>query len=232
MKKIKLFCFPYAGGSSAVYMGWKKYLCDKIELRSLELAGRGKRTKEPLCKSVEEVIDDIFPRIQSELCDSPYAIFGHSMGSILAYELVRKVRMHKLPEPAHVFFSGRVPPFIFLGTQNHLLPDSEFIKLLAEFGGMNEEILSNPQLLSFFLPIIRADYKIVELYRHTQDGFQLNCDITVFNGKSDKLAKQDHLRKWKECTSKLCTFYEFDGGHFFINDFKPEIIKIINDRIS
>ncbi|GAE87116.1 thioesterase II family protein [Acetivibrio straminisolvens] len=232
MNKIKLFCFPYAGGSSAAYIGWKKYLSDKIELRPLDLAGRGRRINEPLYNSIEEVIEDIFPRIQNELCDSPYCIFGHSMGSILAYELVRKARMLKLREPEHVFFSGRMPPFIISKTQNHLLSDSEFIKLLEEFGGMNNEILSNQQLLSLFLPIIRADYRIVELYKHTDDGFKLNCDITVLNGKWDKLANPDVLGRWRECTDKSCNFFEFDGGHFFINDFKPEILNIINNTIS
>lgn len=232
MNRIKLFCFPYAGGSSAVYMGWKKHLSDKIELRPLDLAGRGRRISKPLYNSIEEVIEDIFPQIKNELCDSPYSIFGHSMGAILAYELVRKARIHKLREPDHVFFSGRVPPFIFPGTKNHLLPNSEFIKLLEEFGGMNEEILSNQQLLSLFLPIIRADYKIVELYKHIEDGFKLDCDITILNGKMDRLANRDDVSKWKECTNKACTFYEFDGGHFFINDYKSKILEIINNTLS
>lgn len=232
MSKTVLLCFPYAGGSSAAYLSWKKHLSGNIELYPVELPGRGRRINEPLCESIEDVVNDIFPKIKSIIVNSPYALFGHSMGSLLAYETARKIRSHGMEEPVHVFLSGRYPPFIECKTNKHLLPDNEFIQDIAALGGMNEEILNNREVMSFFLPIIRADYKMVELYKYIDDGFRFNCDITVLNGKYDELVDENEVSRWKECTNKNCSFYEFYGGHFFINEFKEEVIEIINEKLK
>ena len=91
MKKIKLFCFPYAGGSAAAYNKWRQYLDKHIELRPVELAGRGRRIYDPLYQSIEEAVDDVYQLISPELAKGPYAFFGHSMGGIIAYELAYKI---------------------------------------------------------------------------------------------------------------------------------------------
>lgn len=231
MSKTVLLCFPYAGGSSAAYLSWKRHLSGSIELCPVELAGRGRRINEPLCESIEDVIDDIFPKIKSIIGNSPYALFGHSMGSLLAYETARKIRAHGMKGPVHAFLSGRYPPFVERDTRKHLLPDNEFIQDIAALGGMNKEILKNRELMSLFLPIIRADYKMVELYKHVNDGFRFDCDLTVMNGKYDELVTENEVLRWKECTNKRCSFFEFYGGHFFINEFKERVIEIINEKL-
>src|SRR6185369_7818116 len=110
MSKIKLFCLPYAGGSSMVFHKWKKYLNSEIELRAIELAGRGRRIHESMYQDRAEAVEDVFQLIKDEIRQSPYALLGHSMGSLIAYEVAQKIRANKLPEPLHVFFSGSSAP--------------------------------------------------------------------------------------------------------------------------
>jgi surfactin synthase thioesterase subunit len=227
LNQIKLLCFPYAGGSALTYLSWKRYFPDHIKICPVELAGRGKRIGEPFYGSVDEAIDDLFLQVQSTINDIPYALFGHSMGTILTYEFVRRLRKAQLREPLHAFFSGRFPPSIGLDTENHRLPDEKFIGCIRQFGIMGEEVLNNQELMSIVLPIIRADYRMVELYKHIDEGFRLDCPITVFSGKTDSSVKWDDLQMWKECTTKTCTFHEFDGGHFFIHEWKASIAQLI-----
>ena len=104
MSKIKLFCFPYAGGSAAVYNRWKEYLNPEIELRPVELSGRGERMDEPLYTNMEDLIEDVFQLLEGEFEESEYALLGHSMGAMIIYELSRKIIDNNLKLPLHIFF--------------------------------------------------------------------------------------------------------------------------------
>ena len=111
MSAILLFCFPYAGGSSAVYNQWQKCLHKtNIHLKPIELAGRGGRIAEPLYANVELLIDDVFKKIAKDITEGPFAFFGHSMGAMIAYELYQKLRIQAVQLPSYVFFSGRKAP--------------------------------------------------------------------------------------------------------------------------
>jgi surfactin synthase thioesterase subunit len=127
MKKIRLFCLPYAGGSSMVYSKWKDDLDRCIHLRPLELAGRGKRISEPYYQSAEEAAEDVLQMIRFELADLPYAFYGHSMGALFAYLTTQKIRKMRYPGPVHIFFSGRVAPHIFRDDKPlyYTLPEDE-----------------------------------------------------------------------------------------------------------
>jgi len=231
LKQVKLFCLPYAGGSAAAFLNWKSHLDEKIELRPIELSGRGRRFSEPLYDSIDVAVEDIYSDICEELDQGAYAVFGHSMGTILSYELIRKIKHNKKQEPVHVFMSGRYPPYVDVEKENvYLLPDDEFLDKIVELGGTNQEVTKNKELLDLFLPILRSDYKLVETYRHEGDS-KVDCDITVLNGKYDNLVIEKGVERWQEYTTNTCSFYEFEDGHFFINKFKEEVINIINNEI-
>lgn len=216
-----------------IYMSWKRRLDKRIELKPIELCGRGKRFSNPLYDSFDEAIEDIYKVIYEELDGTPYAVFGHSMGTILAYELIRKIIHHTKQEPLHVFLSGRYPPYIETEEENvHLLPDKEFIDKIIKFGGTNQVVLDNKELLDLFLPVLRSDYRLVEKYKHSGSVSKLNCDITVLNGKFDNYIIEKDIGSWREYTNKTCSFYEFEEGHFFINKYKEEVIGIINDSLG
>jgi len=214
-----------------IYSKWKKYLDNLAELELIELAGRGKRINEPFYKSIDEAIDDIYPQISDIISGHDYALFGHSMGSVLVYELAYKLINNNKPLPVNLFFSGRCPPYVSKHTLLHKLPDKEFLKSIYELGGIDENFVNNREFIELFLPIIRADYKIVELYNLKKKTKPLDCNITVFNGKKDIITNFEDMKKWCECTSKKCKLYEFDAGHFFINTHMEDIIQIIRKTL-
>ncbi|HEY9062718.1 MAG TPA: thioesterase domain-containing protein [Pseudobacteroides sp.] len=232
MKRIKLFFLPYAGGTASVYLSWRKCLDQSIDIKPVELAGRGKRINEPLYKRVDEAAEDIFKVMSKEIGEGKYAIFGHSMGAILAFEIAKKINQANLKKPEHIFFSGRSaldslaePKYIYT------LNDDQFIKSIIKYGGTNKEVFENDALKAIFLPILRADFSMVERYKFQNNNFRLGCDITILNGTEDKLVSFGDLKNWESLTYGSCKFYEFTEGHFFINKYKQEICKIISETL-
>lgn len=230
MEKTKLFCIPYAGGSATIYSKWKKYLDNDIELYPVELAGRGKRCGIPYYASFYEAVDDLFDCIKNYV-SGRYALFGHSMGSWLALELAYKLIEHGYDSPTHIFFSGNRAPHIYREEKIlHKLPDDEFNKEIFKIGGTSNELLENKELLAFFMPIIRSDYKLIENYDYKDHGTYLNCDISVLNGIDDDL-KDAQIKGWEKYTKFKCNYYYMKGGHFFINEVVGDVIKVINKTL-
>lgn len=229
MNRIKLFCLPYAGGSAAVYQTWRRYLDPAIELDPVELSGRGARFGGPLYGSIAEAVDDIYRLIKDHVDDGWYAIFGHSMGSILTYELAYKLKNLKHQLPLHLFFSGRRPPGMAKSKQDiHLLPDQEFIAEVVKKGGTPAELLENRELLEIFIPILKADFKIVETYKDVKKDVKLECNISVLWGKHEKEGTLQEIGQWRDYTDKSCAIHLFDGDHFFINQFTRDVVNVLN----
>lgn len=215
-----------------VYTRWKKHLHSMIDLHPVELAGRGKRYSVSFYNTFEDAVDDVYNSIKNELDGSPYALFGHSMGSLLAYELYCRIREIKYREPMHLFFSGRYPPHINKnGKILHILPDNEFMGEILKFGGTPQEVMENQELMNIFIPILKADYRILETHKNIPLGMVFDNDITVLYGKEDTDVARIDVEEWEKYTSKRCYFYDFDGGHFFINDESVSIANIINNTL-
>ena len=232
MDKIKLFCFPYAGGSSVSYKKWKKYLHFSIDLCPVELAGRGNRSKEPCYNNLNDVLNDVFSLIKTHIKNSRYALFGHSMGSLIAYELSHKIIESGYSKPMHLFISGRQAPQMGEHCKNMCeLPDEEFKNEILKLGGTSSNFFEHKELTDIFLPLLRADYKIVENYIYTEKSKKLNCGLTVFNGNEDDM-ELEGIYGWKEHTKNEFNVYNFKGGHFFINDNTEQIISIINHTLA
>ncbi len=230
---MKLFCLPFAGSSASYYTKWKKSLNPSIELCPVELAGRGKRNDVPLYNDVNEAVEDIYNYIQTQLDDEPYALFGHSMGSLLVYELGMKLKKIQ-SEPVHVFASGGIAPHARRrGNMTHKLPLQEFKEAIKKYEGTPMSLFENSDLLELFLPVLRADIRLIEEYEYGAER-QLevfNCPMSVFIGKEDPHAPLSIADEWEKLTDNQCTLYTFEGGHFFINDYKKDIVDIINNAL-
>jgi len=232
MPKVKLFCFPYAGGSSAMYEKWRKTMHNSIELIPIEYSGRGKRFSESLCNTMDEVVDDIYKTIKNDLDTAPYAFFGHSMGSLVSYELTHKIKKINHNQPSHIFFSGKAAPNIKGRNKDlHKLEDEEFKEEIFKLEGTPKEILENKDLMNIFLPILRSDFKIVEEYSYKNDVEKLNSNFTILYGKDDDM-KFNEICDWQKHTNEKCNFIKFPGGHFFINENSEEIINIVNSLLA
>ena len=228
MSAINLFCLPFAGGSYYAYRDFERYLSGGIRPVLLDFPGHGRRLKEPLLTDLHDMADDVFSQIRAHLHE-PYAIYGHSMGAMVAYLAARKVEKEKMPEPVHLFLTGRQAPSVESKEKDaYLLPKQEFIRRLGEYGGIPKEVLAEKELLDFFEPIIRADFQAIGTYLHTENGAApLNVPITVMIGLNDTVSYQEVL-KWQEITHKKITVRQFPGGHFFIFDHVADISRIIS----
>lgn len=227
MGKFKLFCIPHAGGSASVYSKWKHFFQPFVEVVPIELAGRGTRLQENLYHSMEQAVNDIYKQIKEQLDSGPYAILGHSMGALLAFELLNMVRSleHNLPEL--IIFSGRKPPNQKVDKYRHLLSEEEFKKELSIMGGTPKELLLNEEILKIFIPIIRADIKIVETYTLREKVNAFDCDFLVINGKEDILTSVDEMGAWSMYSNRQCEIVHFNGGHFFLHENIERISQLI-----
>lgn len=235
MEKVKLFCFAYAGGSASFFKNWAGQAAAGIEIIPVELPGRGSRYGERLCRSLDELMDDVFRQVIKNMDgrSSEYVLFGHSMGTLVICELIQRLQQRTdIPEPLHVFFSGRYPPHNKPFNQLHNLPTDEFKRCIAELGGTPGELLDDREIFEIFEPILRADYQVLETYEYKQPEEKWNFSISVFYGSKDREIQEYDYSEWRHYTNESCTFYEFDGDHFFIHSHWVQMIDRMNQQIS
>ncbi|MFM9279570.1 thioesterase II family protein [Paenibacillus jiagnxiensis] len=231
MEKIKLFCLPYAGGSAALYMKWKSFLHPSIHIVPIELAGRGKRYSEPFYSDIEQAVHDIYEKIKDELDKLPYALFGHSMGGLLAFEIAHKIQVQEHRAPKIIFLSGKNPPHCQNHRFIHHLPNKELINEILEMGGTPKEILQHNELLEILIPILRADFTLVENYHCNKREEILDCDLVIMNGRQDNLTKNSDMKEWSRYTKREVRTYHIDGGHFFINEHLESVLNLIHKEL-
>lgn len=213
---LRLFCFPYAGGSSFIFRTWPDYLPSCVEVCAIELPGRGRQMKLPPFNQLEALVDAIASMIYSYL-DKPFALFGHSMGGLVSFELARLLRKKFGIVPAHLFISARRAPQIpDLDAPIHNLPEPAFREELRHLNGTPPAVLENAELMELFLPVLRADFTVLETYIYTSEP-PLECPITVFGGLQDSRVDCDELQAWQEQTKADFNLHMFPGGHFFLH---------------
>ncbi|WP_025675216.1 thioesterase II family protein [Paenibacillus polymyxa] len=234
MAPITLFFIPYAGGSASVSFKWKKLLLPPIKLVPLELAGRGIRSGEPLKDSIEEMSEDLLHQISQELVPGdPYAIYGHSMGTMIAFELYYKLVAGGYGKPAHLFVSGGRAPHVPRNVPwLHDLPADQFRTHLRRYGQLSEAIFDNQELYDYFMPVLRADFKAVEMYKYMDKDTPLHCPITALTGLTDNTVTLQDAEAWAQHTDKQFRVFTFEGGHFFIHDEVERITNIINESLE
>lgn len=176
---------------------------------------------------VAEISSVILP-----LLDKPFAFLGHSMGGMIAFELVRRLRQNGSPQPQALFVSACRPPQIpNLQKPIHALPDEQFLTSLRSFDGIPAEVLKDRELLSLTLPILRADFEMYETHQFVP-GVPLDCPITVFGGRDDPRVSGEQMESWRGLTRSRFEARFFDGGHFFINAEKDSIRESIMEEIA
>ena len=227
---MKLFCFPYAGGSALIYSKWRTKLPDAIEVIPVELAGRGTRSGETYYQSFDELVSDIGQIVNVRLHhDEPYALLGFSMGGLVVYEIYKYLVRQGRHTPRHVFIIAReAPDCDFIRINN--LDDEQFVDEIYSYDGMPKAVYENKELLSYFLPIIRADFQIHETYRFSGPKQMIESDMTVFWGAEDRSVIQQGIYGWKDFASGECDIFQFHGGHFFIKDYENEILNMIEGK--
>lgn len=220
--KIRIFCFHHAGGCASFFNEWSDSFSDKYLIVPVQLPGREGRFSEALIHSLESLVDLLWQEIRPHL-QQPYIFFGHSMGARIAYELAKRSASVGVSEPECLIVSGTRAPQFLIDKVEHSLPDDELILSLGKRGGTADEILAHSELMNLLLPVIRADYELIEKAPMDRKRRTLSCPILAYGGLSDEGVKVGHLEGWKEKTSGMFKIKRFTGGHFYLNASKNEL---------
>lgn len=230
-RRLRLFCFSYAGGSATHYLPWQAALDPAIEICAVQLPGRGPRMAETPLASLPLLVDKLGDVIAQQN-DLPFAFFGHSLGGLTAFELARHCRRHHLPMPEHLFVSacnapqGRPPP-----RRLHELDDDGLIAALKDYNGTPPSALADREFMELMLPAIRADFALVADYQY-RDGPLLDVPITVLAGKYDKHVLSERLCRWREETTESCELRWFEGDHFFIHAQRDAVLACVARELA
>ncbi|TQV77391.1 thioesterase [Aliikangiella marina] len=228
---IKLLCFPYAGGSAATYLDWHNWLPQNVDLVAIQPPGRASRIFEPGYKNMHDLVDSLIEALYKEL-SSPYILFGHSLGSRIAFELMNRCLAQNLPLPHRFIASGSRGPHLSPRiTSIYRLPDAQFIEKLKSINGTPKEILENSELMELCLPMLRSDFELADKYKYSGDCV-FDCPVSIFGGKSDSEISVDELKTWQKFFSKDITIELFAGDHFFIDSCKTSVISKVNEIIK
>ncbi len=228
--RLRLYCAPYAGGGAGVYRGWSEGLDERIEVRAVLMPGRERRFTEPALSSVDELAAALVQAIGPGL-DPPFALFGHSLGASLAFEVAHRLSAAGRP-PIHLLVSGAHAPHLpHLGRVYHRLPDGEFVRGIQELGGTPPELTENAELLELLLPTLRADFTAAETYR-APIGRPLPCPITAIGGTDDPLVNRAGLEGWSAHTTAGFALHVLPGDHFFLATALPEVLRIVGRELA
>lgn len=226
----RLFCFPYAGGNAATYAHWSKQLHPEVEVIGLQLPGRANRLFEPAYSSMAPLTDAIFEQI-TPLLDRPFAFFGHSLGSRVAFDLMKKMNRNNLPLPSVFFASGsRAPSIKPRELATYSLPDAQFIEHLRTLSGTPDAIIDNPDLMAVCLPLLRADFELSETYLSNTDH-KLDTRLHIFSGREDSDITRLDLMQWSSHFIEPGQLTIFSGGHFFIDQSSEPVLEKVDKEL-
>lgn len=226
--RVQVFCLPHAGGNSVHYHAWSRWLPSNAEVIPVDLPGHGTRLREPLIADWKLLVDDLATLV-GERVDGPFVLVGHSLGALLAYEVCRTLR-DQGREPVLLVAAGRNGPSAGLSHRPiHDLPDAHFLSALRGLGGTPEGALYRPELLQMFLPVLRADLRLAELYAR-DPGEPLSCPVTVFAGCQDQMTDDVGMLAWKRETSGTFELVFVEGNHFFLE--QREFTEALGARIA
>ncbi|WPN45813.1 MULTISPECIES: thioesterase II family protein [unclassified Pseudomonas] len=232
MTRLTLLCLPYSGASAMVYNRWRRKLPEWIRLQPLELPGRGARFGEPLHTDMRRLALQLAHEQKATL-KTPYALFGHSMGALLACEMAHAFRSLGCPEPVALFASGTAAPTLRAEYDRHYAQpktDTELIEQLRLLNGTSEEILANQELMSLTLPVLRADFLLCGRFEPVRRPL-LTCPVHVLGGKNDR-ATTEQLIGWSQETRGSFSVDMLAGGHFFIHEHEARVLRLIKDQLE
>jgi medium-chain acyl-[acyl-carrier-protein] hydrolase len=227
---VRVVCFPYAGGSAAPFRRWPELLPPWLELWTANLPGRERRIAEPALTSIEAIVLAAADALVDSV-PAPFALYGHSMGAMIAYELAHEVVRRGGPEPCGLLVSGARAPHLSEEREPiHHLPDAEFIDALRDLDGTPAVVFENAELLDLLLPTLRADFTAVETYRHRIRP-TLAGPLVAYAGADDTVVGVAEVEPWCEHTRGPCRVRTIAGGHFFILDEPTTFVRQLVDDV-
>jgi medium-chain acyl-[acyl-carrier-protein] hydrolase len=226
---VRLLCLPFAGGNATSYHAWIRELAPAIEAWPIELPGRGTRLDEPLVTERLDLIDRLATALESHLTE-PFALYGHSMGAKIAFDLAREFRRRGRRAPERLFVSGCPAPQLRRNRRTYDLPRDELIRDLRAQNGTAPALLNDDEFMEMLLPIMRADLRISEAYEYREEA-PLEVPIVAFAGLDDPVAPPAEVAEWQAMTRASFRLVPLPGGHFFIHTERSRLLEDISSEL-
>ena len=225
----RLACFPYAGGAAPYFVPVAKMLAPSIDVLAVQYPGRQDRRGEDCLGSVEEIAEQVLPGLR-RWADDSLALFGHSMGASVAFEVARRLEAEGTP-PRALFVSGRPAPTRNRDEGIHSLGDDAFIAELQKLGAAAAAALADEELRRMAMPSLRADYRAAETYTY-RPGTNLTCPVHALIGVDDPKVTEDEAQDWQHRTSGPFTLHEYPGGHFYLDAETDDVLALLRRTLG
>jgi surfactin synthase thioesterase subunit len=223
---VALLCFPFAGGAASVFRGWREAAPPFFRPLPVQLPGRENRWDEPPYTQLPLLVATLASVLRPVL-RPPFALFGHSMGALVAFELARELRRQGRPGPRRLFVSGcRAPHIPDPHPPLSPLPQHEFLDRLRRLNGIPDEVLRNDDLMKLVMPMLRADFRMCDNYVY-RPGQPLDCPISAFAGTEDRITWQPHVTMWRRYTRLTYVERLVPGDHLFVTGAKAALLDAI-----
>jgi medium-chain acyl-[acyl-carrier-protein] hydrolase len=220
---LRLFCFPAAGGGASAYGAWADALPERVEVCGVELPGRGSRLLEPAFTRFEPLVEATSRALLAAL-DRPFALFGHSMGALVAFAVARRVRAAYDLVPEHLLVAGhpapRLAPIAAASTRSP-----------APLDAADRRLLDEASLMRVALPAIESDLAAYATFRH-EEAPPLACPIAAFGGRDDTLAPPAALAGWREETEGTFVLHLLRGGHAFVRTARASLLALVARELA
>lgn len=224
---VQLVCLPHAGGTASYYRPMATRLFPAVDVLTVQYPGRQDRVREPCIDDFTELADRTFDAVRPAL-DRPVALFGHSMGALLAFEVAKRLEADGIV-PLALFASGRRPPGWPHREPPHTATDEELIAEIATLDGTEQRLLENEDIRELFLPALRGDYQALSTYR--LHGARLTCPVVSLTGDNDERVSVDDAAAWAEHTTGPFDRHVFPGGHFYLTGQWDDVAAAIERHI-
>lgn len=224
--RLRLFCFPYSGAGALAFRTWQDSFPAGVDVCPVQLPGRENRFREAPFTRMHALVGALVEGITPYL-DLPFALYGHSLGSLVAFEVARKLRAWGTRQPVHLLVSGCHAPQVQRRTAPlYQLSDEDFLAEVERFGGTSKEVLQNKELVKLVLPTLRADLAIYDTYAYISAP-ALDCPISAYGGLQDRRATQEDMGTWRTQTRSAFSLNMFPGGHFFVQTAQDSFLSAL-----
>lgn len=229
--RVRLYCLPFAGGAASAYRSWGDLMGADVEVTAVQLPGREMRLREPPFDRVEPLVTAVADVLEGVGDRRPYAVFGHSMGALIGFELVRELRRRGRPLPVALVASGRNAPHLPpRDPLMHPLPHDQFVDRLRRFEGTPEAVLEHQELMAMLVPLLRADFAVNEAYTHRPEA-PLEMPLLAMGGVEDEEATPEGVGEWSGYTTGPFDLKIYPGGHFFLNHLAGDVTGAVREAI-